>query len=155
MEGRRSGGPFYSPIALTECSGDGTLCASSARLAGSREENVKKPKGPARPKPSQARRRELERKRQLAEQQAEEQLWREIQESPPKYVLDVANLPDTYMWDGKASLEIMNRIRAWLKKNYEIGGVMAVTGSRGGWLTSADSPLLRTAPCIYVCKRKE
>ena len=49
---------------------------------------MKKPKGPAHPKPSQARRRELERKHQLAEQQTEERLWREMQPFSAQFDLE-------------------------------------------------------------------
>jgi|GEM_PF-3757002 len=48
----------------------------------------KKTKGPTRPKQNQVRRRELERKRQLAEQQAEEQLWREMQPLSARFDLE-------------------------------------------------------------------
>ncbi len=84
----------------------------------------------------------------------QEQLWHQLQAVPPKYVLDIVNLPDTLLWDGKANLEVIRQIRQWLRREYQISGVMAVTGSQGGWLTSADSPLLRTAPCVYVFRRK-
>jgi hypothetical protein len=47
-----------------------------------------KSKGQTRPKPGQARRQEMERKRRLAEQQAEEQLWREMQPFSAQFDLE-------------------------------------------------------------------
>lgn len=80
-------------------------------------------------------------------------VWREIQASPPKFILKVDNLPSSILWDKIADLDILRRLDTLLKESYSLDRVMVVTGSQGEWVSTGDPRLQQGAPCIYVFRR--
>jgi hypothetical protein len=42
----------------------------------------------------------------------QETVWREIQKTPPKLILDAAAIPTSILWDESADLDIMDHLRA-------------------------------------------
>jgi hypothetical protein len=85
----------------------------------------------------------------------QETVWSEIQRTPPKYVLDMVNIPTSFLWDGQADIDIVNRLNAWLQKEYVVDRVMLVTGLQGEWVATGDSRLQQGVPCVYVLRRKQ
>jgi hypothetical protein len=83
----------------------------------------------------------------------QETTWKEIQRTPPKYVLAMVSIPTSFLWDGKADPEIVRRLDNWLSREYAIERVMLVTGFAGEWVGAADSRVRKNVPRIYVLRR--
>jgi hypothetical protein len=81
-------------------------------------------------------------------------VWRELQKDPPKYVLQIINIPATFQWDGKAVLDGVNRIGQWFRRDYVFERAMIVKGLQGEWQTDANSKISPNIPYILVFKRK-
>lgn len=87
----------------------------------------------------------------------QERLWREIQQSRPKYVLFV-NIPTSILWDGKADLEVLRRVDAWISRDYAVEAVMTV-GEKGRLIPAEEGKappdeVIRSKTNIYVYRAK-
>jgi hypothetical protein len=81
-------------------------------------------------------------------------VWDEIEKTPPKLIIKVANIHYSFLWDGIADLDIMRRLNHLIGEDYAVDRVMLVTGSEGEWVEPGDSRLREGVPCIYVYRKK-
>jgi len=84
----------------------------------------------------------------------QERVWEEVRRNRPKVALDVVNIPASLLWDGKADLDIWNRLHGMLRDEYAVERAMLITGARGGWAAADDERLQRTTPVVYIFRRK-
>lgn len=84
----------------------------------------------------------------------QERVWEEVRRNRPKVVLDMVNIPASLLWDGKADLDIWNRLHGMLRDEYAVERAMLITGARGGWAAADDERLQRTTPVVYIFRRK-
>jgi len=81
-------------------------------------------------------------------------VWSEIERTPPKLIIKVANIHYSLLWDGIADLDIMRRLDHLIGEDYAVDRVMLVTGSEGEWVKPSDSRLREGVPCIYVYRKR-
>lgn len=87
-------------------------------------------------------------------QEFQRAVWNEIERTPPKVIIKVANISYSFLWDGIADLDIMRRLDHLIEADYAADRVMLVTGSEGEWVEPGDSRLREGVPCIYVFRKK-
>jgi hypothetical protein len=81
-------------------------------------------------------------------------VWSEIEKTPPKLIIKVADIHYSFLWDGIADLDIMRRLDHLIGADYTVDRVMLVTESGGEWVEPGDSRLREGVPCIYVYRKK-
>ncbi|MBI3940350.1 MAG: glycosyltransferase family 39 protein [Acidobacteria bacterium] len=88
----------------------------------------------------------------------QETVWRQVQQSRPKYVL-LVNIPTSILWDGKADLEIFRRIDQLITRDYTVEAVMAVGGEEGKLFVvdtgkAPSEEIVRNRNNIYIYRAK-
>ncbi len=85
----------------------------------------------------------------------QETVWNEVQRTPPKYILAMAYIPTSFLWDGVADIDIAKRFDELMKSDYSLEKIMLVTGSQGEWIAANDSRLQPGVGSIYVYRSRK
>jgi hypothetical protein len=83
----------------------------------------------------------------------QDRAWNEIQQSPPRFILTMANIPASILWDGIADLRLVRRVEELIQREYALDRVMRVGGAQGEWIGADESRLDPGAPVIRVFRR--
>jgi hypothetical protein len=83
----------------------------------------------------------------------QDRAWNEIQQSPPRFILTMANIPASILWDGIADLRLVRRVEELIQREYALDRVMRVGRAQGEWIGADESRLDPGAPVIRVFRR--
>lgn len=87
-------------------------------------------------------------------QEFQERVWQDVVRNSPAYIL-VVNIPTSTLWDGRADLKIVQRLKELIRNRYQLEAVMPVHEPVGHLtiLTEGEVPgieLTGNRPNIYV-----